>query len=114
MHKIKLFMAMVVVAVGVLLTGCGNSAQQIADDFPCSQSMKTSTTAGLDLIVESTFPRWYVSNSRSFFGESYDFKKEWRRQIVIRSGVSEPIVVDTELKVPARCSKSDEAKAKLN
>ena len=111
MHKIKLFMAMVMVAVGVLLAGCGNSPQQMADAFPCSRSMKTSSSAGLNLIVESTFPRWYVSNSRSFNGESDDFQLEWRRQIMMRSGASEPIMVETELKVPTRCSKSGEAKA---
>ena len=114
MQKIKMIFAMVLVTVGVILTGCGNSPQRLADAFPCSQSMKVSDPANLDLIVESTFPRWFVSNSRSLGMESRDFKYEWRRLILIRSGVSEPVMVGKDLKVPARCPKSSASKAAVN
>jgi hypothetical protein len=114
LQKIKMIFAMVLVAVGVILTGCGNSPQQLADAFPCSQSMKVSDPADLDKIVDSTFPRWFVSNTRSFNMESYDFRLEWRRLILIRSGVSEPLMVGTDLKVPARCPKSSTSKSAIN
>jgi len=98
-----LAVAVVALIVGASTTGCGNSPQQLAAAFPCSQSMKVSDPADLDSIVDGTFPRWFVSHSRSFSMESDDFKQEWRRLILIRSGVSEPVTVGTELKVPARC-----------
>ncbi len=117
MQTIKMVLAMivVVVAVGAVLTGCGNSPQQLADAFPCSQSMKVSDPADLGSIVDSTFPRWFVSNSRAFNMESNDFELEWRRLILIRSGVSEPVTVGTELQVPARCpNDSKSPKAEIN
>lgn len=115
----RTILKMVVVAVAALIfgatTGCGNSPQQLADAFPCSQSMKVSDPADLGSIVDDTFPRWFVSNSRSFSMEADDFKQEWRRLILIRSGVSEPVTVGTELKVPARCpNDSKPAKAEIN
>ena len=115
----RTILKMVVVAVAALIfgatTGCGNSPQQLADAFPCSQSMKVSDPADLGSIVDDTFPQWFVSNSRSFNMESNDFRLEWRRLILIRSGVSEPVTVGTELKVPARCpNDSKPAKAEIN
>jgi len=115
MRNLRTIFALLMVAVGLTLTGCGNSPQQLADAFPCSQSMKVSDPADLDRIVESTFPQWFVSNSRSFSMESSDFKSEWRRLILIRSGVSEPVVAGTDLMVPVRCQKgSSTPRAEVN
>ncbi len=105
-----LAVAVVALILGASTTGCGNSPETLADAFACSKDVEVSDPADLDQIAATTFPKWYVSNSRQFTSGNDEFVTEWRRIILLRSGLSEPVRVGSTLKVPARCPKDTESK----
>lgn len=101
-------LAIITLSIAILGLSACNTVGRMATVFKCNTKVKVegvSTT--LQEVTNSTFPSWYRDG-----GWEQDYKDEWRRLIVLRSGLTtssfdESLPANTVLTVPTRCGQDN-------